>query len=104
GLAAAQAQGLMHRDVKPANLWLEGTVEGGAGFRRTKILDFGLARAVHDDTHLTVAGGILGTPAYMAPEQAAGQETDHRADLFSLGAVLYRCCAGEAPFTGPNTL
>ncbi|HTU20014.1 MAG TPA: protein kinase [Gemmataceae bacterium] len=104
GLAAAHARGLMHRDIKPGNLWLEGTDESGAEFRRVKILDFGLARAVHDDTHLTAAGGILGTPAYMAPEQADAQETDHRADLFSLGAVLYRCCTGEAPFKGPSTL
>jgi serine/threonine protein kinase/WD40 repeat protein len=104
GLAAAHAHGLIHRDIKPGNLWLEGTSEDGAGFRRVKVLDFGLARAVHDDSHLTAAGGILGTPAYMAPEQADGQAVDHRADLFSLGAVLYRCCTGEAPFRGPNTL
>ena len=105
GLAAAHAQGLVHRDVKPGNLWLEGTGEaGGAGFRRIKILDFGLARAVQNDQHLTAAGGVLGTPAYMAPEQAAGAEVDHRTDLFSLGVVLYRCCAGELPFHGPNTM
>ena len=105
GLAAAHAQGLVHRDVKPGNLWLEGTGEaGGAGFRRVKILDFGLARAVQDDQHLTAAGGVLGTPAYMAPEQASGAEVDHRTDLFSLGVVLYRCCAGELPFQGPNTM
>lgn len=104
GLAAAHARGLMHRDIKPGNLWLEGADESGAAFRRVKILDFGLARAVHDDTHLTSAGGILGTPAYMAPEQADAQEVNHRADLFSLGAVLYRCCTGKLPFSGPNTM
>jgi len=104
GLAAAHAQGLVHRDIKPANLWLEGTGDaGGAGFRRVKILDFGLARAVQDDQHLTAEGGLLGTPAYMAPEQAAGEGVDHRADLFNLGAVLYRCCAGETPFAGKTT-
>jgi serine/threonine protein kinase len=104
GLAAAHAQGLVHRDIKPANLWLEGTGDaGGAGFRRVKILDFGLARAVQDDQHLTAEGGLLGTPAYMAPEQAAGEGVDHRADLFNLGAVLYRCCAGETPFPGKTT-
>ena len=59
---------------------------------------------MQDDQHLTAAGGVLGTPAYMAPEQAAGEEVDRRADLFSLGAVLYRCCAGELPFHGPNTM
>ena len=104
GLAAAHVQGLVHRDVKPANLWLEGTGEAGVGFRRVKILDFGLARAVQDDQHLTAAGGVLGTPAYMAPEQADGQEVDHRADLFGLGAVLYRCCTGEPPFAGATTM
>ncbi len=105
GLAAAHSQGLIHRDIKPGNLWLEGTGEaGGVGFRRVKILDFGLARAVQDDQHLTADGGVLGTPAYMAPEQAAGEEVDHRTDLFSLGVVLYRCCAGELPFSGPNTM
>ena len=104
GLAAAHAQGLIHRDVKPANLWLEGTGEAGVGFRRVKILDFGLTRAVQDDQHLTAAGGVLGTPAYMAPEQADGLEVDHRADLFGLGAVLYRCCVGEPPFAGATTM
>ncbi len=105
GLAAAHAQGLVHRDIKPGNLWLEGTdASDGAGFRRIKILDFGLARAVQDDQHLTGEGGMVGTPAYMAPEQAGGEEVDHRTDLFSLGAVLYRCCAGELPFHGPNTM
>ncbi len=106
GLAAAHAQGLVHRDVKPANLWLEGATDtaGGAGFRRIKVLDFGLARAVQDDQHLTAAGGFLGTPAYMAPEQADGQEVDGRAALFGLGAVLYRCCAGEPPFAGATTM
>jgi len=104
GLAAAHAHDLIHRDIKPGNLWLEGTCEDGVGFRRVKILDFGLARAVHDDSRLTAAGGVLGTPAYMAPEQADGQAVDHRADLFSLGAVLYRCCTGTPPFAGPSTL
>jgi serine/threonine protein kinase len=104
GLAAAHERGLMHRDIKPGNLCLEGMDESAAGFRRVKVLDFGLARAVHEDTHLTAAGGVLGTPTYMAPEQADGQTVDHRADLFSLGAVLYRCCTGAAPFAGPSTM
>jgi formylglycine-generating enzyme required for sulfatase activity len=98
GLAAAHKRGLIHRDIKPANLWLQGEKA------RVKILDFGLARAVADATHLTQTGAIIGTPAYMAPEQAGGKAVDHRCDLFSLGCVLYRMCTGEMPFKGSDTL
>jgi len=98
GLAAAHAKGLIHRDIKPGNIWLEGN-EG-----HVKILDFGLARAVAEQTSLTQSGAIIGTPAYMAPEQACGKKVDHRCDLFSLGCVLYRMCTGELPFTGPDTI
>jgi serine/threonine protein kinase/predicted RNA-binding Zn-ribbon protein involved in translation (DUF1610 family) len=97
GLAAAHAQGLIHRDVKPANLLLEG------GLARVKITDFGLARTA-DDVGLTQAGAVAGTPEYMAPEQARGEAVDHRADLFSLGSVLYACCTGLPPFRGPTAL
>jgi WD40 repeat protein/serine/threonine protein kinase len=98
GLGAAHDRGLIHRDIKPANMWLEGD-EG-----HVKILDFGLARAVADQTHLTQSGTIIGTPAYMAPEQCGGGQVDHRSDLFSLGCVLYRMCSGELPFKGADTL
>ncbi len=91
GLAAAHAQGLVHRDVKPANILLENGVE------RVRLTDFGLARAA-DDASLTRSGVIAGTPQYMAPEQARGEAVDHRADLFSLGSVLYAMCTGHAPF------
>ncbi|MBM4071491.1 MAG: hypothetical protein FJ271_21530 [Planctomycetes bacterium] len=124
GLAAAHARGLIHRDIKPANLWLEDISElrlqladsPGAPQSsnlqseicnlqsRIKILDFGLARPVSDDAHLTQSGAILGTPAYMAPEQAGGEAVDARADLFSLGVVLYRMCTGSLPFAGKTTL
>jgi len=97
GLEAARKRGLIHRDIKPANLWLE--EETG----RVKILDFGLARAADGDAQLTTPGAILGTPAYMAPEQAGGV-ADHRADLFSLGCVLYRMATGEAPFKGTDSI
>ena len=99
GLAAAHEAGLIHRDVKPANLWLE--PEGGG---RVKILDFGLARAAVDEARLTQAGVLLGTPAYMAPEQARGANVDQRCDLFSLGVVLYQLLTGQLPFRGDSTL
>jgi hypothetical protein len=98
GLAAAHEPGLIHRDIKPANIWLE------AGSGRVKLLDFGLARAVADDVHLTQPGMIAGTPAYMAPEQAAGRAVDHRCDLFSLGCVLYEMATGRLPFPGSGAM
>ncbi|MBI3466099.1 MAG: serine/threonine protein kinase, partial [Planctomycetes bacterium] len=97
GLAAAHAQGLIHRDIKPANIMLENGVE------RVKVTDFGLARAV-DDASVTESGVIAGTPQYMAPEQALGDAVDHRADLFSLGSVLYAMCTGRQPFRGSGTM
>ncbi len=97
GLAAAHAKGLVHRDVKPANLWLE------APRGRVKLLDFGLARPT-GDVHLTSSGQVLGTPTYMAPEQARGQVLDGRCDLWSLGVVLYRLCTGRLPFEGTDVL
>jgi len=124
GLACAHAKGLIHRDIKPANIWLEGEVgrianpsatgrianpsygEPGASATggHVKILDFGLARALGDQTHLTQTGAIVGTPAYMAPEQACGKEVDARCDLFSLGCVLYRLATGRMPFKGADTM
>jgi serine/threonine protein kinase len=109
GLEAAHLRGLVHRDIKPANIWLE-TRSDGRGTRdsslapRVKILDFGLARAAGGESHLTQTGAIVGTPAYMAPEQAQGKLLDHRCDLFSLGCVIYRMCTGAAPFKGSDTI
>ncbi|MSR58327.1 MAG: serine/threonine protein kinase [Planctomycetaceae bacterium] len=91
GLAAAHAQGLVHRDVKPANILLE------RGVDRVTLTDFGLARAV-DDATVTRSGIIAGTPQYMSPEQARGDPIDGRSDLFSLGSVIYAMCTGRPPF------
>jgi WD40 repeat protein/formylglycine-generating enzyme required for sulfatase activity len=96
GLAAAHKRGLIHRDIKPANIWLE--AETG----RVKILDFGLARATSEGGQLTQLGAVVGTPDYMAPEQAQGQAVDHRCDLFSLGCVLYRMATGQPAFHGSD--
>jgi WD40 repeat protein/serine/threonine protein kinase len=127
GLTAAHAQGLIHRDIKPANILLASgrDAEPGAAYRTdgtdgtdglhpsypshpsqkavVKITDFGLARMV-DDVALTRKGVVAGTPEYMAPEQASGEPVDHRADLFSLGSVLYTLCTGTPPFRGPSSL
>ena len=102
GLAAAHATGLIHRDVKPANVFLE-QIEGLPNALSVKLLDFGLARAV-DDVSITQNGMIIGTPLYMSPEQARGVPLDRRADLFSLGSVLYAMTTGHSPFRAEHTL
>ncbi|MEO1528330.1 MAG: protein kinase [Planctomycetota bacterium] len=96
GLAAAHGLGLVHRDIKPDNIWLE------THRSRVKLLDFGLARMTNEDQSLTQSGTVLGTPRYMAPEQAGGEVVDHRSDLFSLGSVLYHLASGQPPFDGKN--
>ena len=98
GLAAAHAAGMIHRDIKPANIWLE------EPSGRVKLLDFGLARTVGSRSDLTQVGRVIGTPAFMSPEQARGDEVDARGDLFSLGAVIYALCTGQKPFEGTSVM
>jgi len=91
-LAHAHSMGVVHRDLKPANLMI---TENGA----VKVMDFGIAR-VSGSEHLTNAGFMMGTPAYMAPEQVRGGEVDARADLYAMGVVFYRLTSGKLPFKG----
>jgi tRNA A-37 threonylcarbamoyl transferase component Bud32 len=101
GLEAARVAGIVHRDLKPHNVFL--AEEGG--LRRWKILDFGVSKAGGSGT--LTQGHVVGTPAYMAPEQARGEDVDHRADVYSLAAIIYRAVTGHPAFTGkdvPSTL
>jgi serine/threonine-protein kinase len=99
GLEEAHRSGILHRDLKPANVMI--TTKGVA-----KLLDFGLASLVSVDTDITRTqdGTVLGTPAYMSPEQAAGQPLDVRSDIFSFGAVLYEMLSGLRAFAGTTTV
>jgi serine/threonine protein kinase len=96
-IAAAHQQGLIHRDVKPANILLEDKTD------RVVLSDFGLARSA-DDAAVTSTGFVAGTPQYMSPEQASGEPFDNRTDLFSLGSVLYFMLTGRPPFRGNSAI
>ena len=97
GLAHAHAMGVIHRDIKPENIFL---VDDDDDREFAKILDFGIARslAAEDDGRVTQAGFVVGTPAYLSPEQALGTDVDHRADIYSLCIVLYEMICGRTPF------
>ncbi len=105
-LAAAHDKAIVHRDLKPANVML--TTDG-----RLKVLDFGLAKEMREtepaDATMTGAGNtqagmVMGTPAYMSPEQLGGRALDHRSDIFSFGILLYQMCSGERPFDGATSI
>ncbi|WP_437538092.1 protein kinase [Sorangium sp. So ce726] len=99
-LAFAHARGIVHRDIKPSNLFLPG---GDAG--RVKLVDFGIARPSSDAGRVTVTGGVLGTPGYMAPEQVEAHGVpDPRSDVFSLGCVLFECLAGQPAFASASPM
>ncbi len=101
-LGEAHRQGIIHRDVKPDNIFLI-EVDGDPDY--VKVLDFGIAKAVHgeDDVSLTAEGRIIGTPRYMSPEQILAKSVDHRSDLYSLGCIIFEMVCGTPPFDQQST-
>lgn len=97
GVEAVAAAGLLHRDIKPSNIFM--MLDG-----RAKLGDFGLARPAEDTEHLTMTGHVYGTPAYMSPEQACGEDLDVRTDLYGLGAACYTLLTKSRPFSARNTV
>ena len=102
GLGWAHQQGILHLDVKPANIWVPERA-GAARFDEAKLIDFSVLAKIETDTGRTQAGAIVGTPYYMSPEQMRGLGLTAAADVFSLGLVMYEMLAGRRPFEGKNT-
>jgi tRNA A-37 threonylcarbamoyl transferase component Bud32 len=99
GLSAAHLKSIIHRDLKPENVFV---IEKDGVPDVIKIVDFGIAKDIKAGKRLTAIGMVLGTPEYMSPEQATGQETDHRVDMYALGCILYEMLTGDVPFKGEN--
>lgn len=106
-LAHAHSQGVVHRDIKPSNIMLLDNVPPG-GEGSVKLLDFGIAKFTHNEAsdvqELTRTGEVFGSPLYMSPEQCSGSKVDHRADVYSLGCVMFEALTGTPPFPGENAL
>ena len=103
-LSAAHAKGIVHRDLKPDNVFLVPDPEVPGG-ERIKLLDFGIAKLAVDQQSQghTRTGAVMGTPTYMAPEQCRGVAVDHRADLYSIGCIMFEACTGRPPFVGEGS-
>lgn len=97
GLDYAHARGYIHRDIKPANILFRDSGEA-------LVSDFGIARAIDSDTHLTKTGSVIGTPTYMSPEQASGATVDGRTDLYSVAVIIYEILTGTVPYVGETSL
>lgn len=96
GLAHAHSKGVLHRDLKPSNVLLD-------SFGHAYLMDFGLAKVLNVDTNVTASGNIVGTPAYMSPEQLRGEPLDYRSDVYSMGIILYQMLTGRRPFIGDSS-
>src|SRR5207248_8177178 len=97
GLSAAHRAGIVHRDIKPSNLIIDGR-------GHCKLVDFGIARVQAGGPQLTNAAALMGTPGYMAPEQAMGKPVDHRADIYALGLTLFEMLCGRPPFEAEDAI